>query len=267
MAKPPNGIVTITTDFGLQDPYAAAMKGVIYSINPTLRVVDLSHAIPPQDIVEGALFLAGALPHFPPGTVHVAVIDPEVGTDRHALALAAGDQYIVCPDNGLVTLFLQDHPLLEARIISNPKYMRKEVSATFHGRDIFAPVAAHIASGIPLTELGGELDAIVTLHIAQPEIEGGHILGEVIHVDGFGNCVTNIHVSMAGDMHPSMIRVGHHPLGSGLCRTYAEITPGTAMALFGSSGHLEIAANGVSAQQLLGIHKGDRVSLEFPLPC
>ncbi|NIA15369.1 MAG: hypothetical protein GWP08_14965 [Nitrospiraceae bacterium] len=259
-------IVTLTTDFGLRDPYVATVKGTIYSINARLQVVDLSHEIPPQDILEGALFLAAALPYFPEGSIHVAVVDPGVGTERHPIALRAGGQILVCPDNGLATLFLQEHPLQEARIITNPQCMREFVSATFHGRDIFAPAAARLASGMPLAEVGEELDTIVSLHVAHARKEGGNIVGEIVHVDRFGNCITNIHHSMLRDVVPSRIQAGGEAVPSGLHATYAEVQTGEPVVLFSSSGHLEIAINGGSACTRLGLGKGDTVSIEFPLP-
>ena len=259
-------LITLTTDFGLRDPYVATLKGTIYAINADLQVVDLSHEIPPQDILEGALFLAAALPHFAEGSIHVAVVDPGVGTERHPIALRAGGQVLVCPDNGLATLFLQEYPLQEARIITNPRCMREFVSATFHGRDIFAPTAAQLACGMPLAEVGGELDTIVSLHVPRARKEGGNIAGEIVHVDRFGNCITNIHHSMLHDVVPSRIQAGAAIVPGGLHATYAEVQPGEPVVLFSSSGHLEIAVNVGSAWERLGLRKGDAVSIEFPLP-
>jgi S-adenosylmethionine hydrolase len=254
-------LITLTTDFGWRDPYVAAMKGVIYAANRQLVVVDLSHEIPALDILEGALFLASAVPYFPPGTIHVAVIDPGVGMDRHPIAVSAGGQILVCPDNGLPTLFLREYPLQEARIISNAVFMRETISATFHGRDIFAPAAARLASGAPLSELGEELDAIVTLDMPQASRDSaGAIQGEIIHVDRFGNLMSNIHHRILGGKIPRMVHAG------GLCleairRTYADAPPKATLALFGSSGYIEIAVNGGNAHETLGIEKGDAVEV------
>ena len=258
-------LITLTTDFGLRDPYVAAMKGVMYGISRELCVVDLSHEIPPQDVLDGALFLAGALPYFPKGTIHVVVVDPGVGTDRRPIALSAGDQILICPDNGLPTLFLREHPLQEARVITNRRLIRETVSPTFHGRDVFAPAAAHLACGAPMEQLGKETDTIVTLDLPRPRKEGGRLEGEILHTDRFGNLVTNIHQSMLAEATPSVVRAGRHRLGC-ICQTYAEVSPGSPVALFGSTGYLEIAVNGGSAHAALHLRKGDPVSIEFPLP-
>jgi hypothetical protein len=261
MASRQTPLITLTSDFGLRDPYVASMKGVIYTITKNARVVDLTHEIPPQDVFEGALFLAGAIPYFPEGTIHVAVIDPGVGTDRHPIVVSAGDQILVCPDNGLPTLFLQKHPLQEAWIIKNPRFLRETVSATFHGRDVFAPTAAHLASGAALHEVGEELDTIVTLDVPRPRQDSAQCLhGEIVHVDRFGNLVTNIHRSMIGDAAPHVIRAGRHRL-RGLRRTYAAAPPGTALALFDSADYLEIAINGGNAHAALRLGPGDEVSV------
>jgi S-adenosylmethionine hydrolase len=255
-------IITLTTDFGLRDPYAATVKGVILSIAPLARIIDLSHEIPPQDVVEGALFLAGALRYFPRGTVHVAVVDPGVGTNRKPIAVAAGGQVIVCPDNGLPSLFLREYPLQEARIISNPALVCQAISATFHARDIFAPAAAHIAMGTPLAELGEEIDTIDTIDIARPDRDGNVVTGEILHEDRFGNLITNIHSSLLGRQNPALIRVKNYRF-PGVYRTYAEAPPCSPLALFGSSGYLEIAVNGANAGAALALGKGDQVIVEL----
>jgi len=255
-------IITLTTDFGLRDPYVAAVKGVIWSVAPQAHVVDLSHEIAPQDVVEGALFLAGALRYFPHGTVHMAVIDPGVGTNRKPIAVSAGGQVIVCPDNGLPTLFLREFPLQEARIISNPALIRQSVSTTFHARDIFAPAAAHIAMGTPMAELGDEVDTIVAIEIPKPQKAGKLVNGEILHEDRFGNLITNIHTSLLGQQTPSLIRVKNQRF-TGVHRTYAEAPPCSPLVLFGSSGYLEIAVNGANASAALGLNKGDQVVVEL----
>jgi hypothetical protein len=263
MAVKPTPLITLTTDFGTRDPYVAAMKGMIYSIQRKLCVVDLSHEIPPQSILDGALFLAGAVRHFPKGTIHVAVVDPGVGTERHPIALLAGGQIIVCPDNGLATLFLSENRLEEARIITNPKFMAAKISPTFHGRDVFAPAAAHLACGALFKEVGEELDTILTLDIPGPQgdtVRG--IRGKIMHVDRFGNCITNIHQSTLKGATPTNIRVGRHRL-HGIRRTYGDVASGKPVALFGSAGYLEIAVNGGNAHAALSVGKGDDVTINF----
>jgi S-adenosylmethionine hydrolase len=265
MAGKKRALITLTTDFGWRDAYVAAMKGVIYGIDPALRVVDLTHDISPQDIFEGSLFLAGALPYFPKGTVHVAVVDPSVGTGRHPIAVSAGGQMIVCPDNGLPSLFLREHPLQEACIITNPRFMRETVSTTFHGRDVFAPTAAHLARGASLHELGDELDTLVMLDIPRPRKESAEcIRGEIMHVDRFGNLVTNIQQAMLRNVTPLTIRAGRH-LVRGIHRAYAEVPPGRTLALFGSSGYLEIAINGGNARAALRLDQGNEVIVTLKL--
>lgn len=264
MTAKSNPLITLTSDFGQRDPYVAAMKGILYGINPDARIVDLSHETGPHDIFEASVFLANTLPFFPPGTIHLAVVDPGVGSERRPIALRAGNQILVCPDNGLPTMLLRDYPLQEAYIISNPHVMRDTISATFHGRDIFAPAAAHLSLGMALDELGEEIDVITTLNAPQPEVAEARIMGEVIHIDRFGNLITNIHQKLLGGRTPLAVQVSNRRLSGGIHRTYSEVAHGTPLALFGSSGYLEIAVNGGSAQVALHLDRGDPVSIEFP---
>ena len=263
-------LVTLTTDFGRRDPYVAAMKGAILSVDSHIQVVDMAHDIAAQNVLEGALFLACAIPYFTEGTVHIAVVDPGVGTDRHPIALFAGGQYLVCPDNGLASLLLREYPLQEARIITNHAFMRTKVHATFHGRDVFAPAAAHLATGTPLSALGSEIDTLVMLELPEPKQESPQtIRGEIIHVDRFGNLVTNIREPLLQQMLSAMntewgdvaVWAGNHRLSGGIKRAYGEVTPGMLLALFGSAGYLEIAVNGGSASAALRLTCGDEVLL------
>ena len=256
-----SNLVTLTTDFGTRDPYVAAMKGVLLRTCPELRVLDLGHEIAPHDVLEGALFLAGALPHFPAGTVHVAVVDPGVGGERRPIAVRAGGQTVVCPDNGLLTLFLRAYEREAAHVIANVEFMAAEVSATFHGRDIFAPAAARLACGASLEAAGPPLESIVTLYVPEPtRAADGAVHGEVIHVDRFGNAITNIPRVVAEATERAKIHVAGRSLG-GLRRTYVDVAAGRPLALIGSSGHLEIAVNGGSAATGLGLRRGDGVEL------
>jgi hypothetical protein len=257
-------LITLTTDFGDGDPYAAAMKGVILSRCPEARIVDLGHGIQPRNITEGALFLAGAVPYFPPGTIHVAVVDPGVGTDRLPIVAKAAGQIIVCPDNGLLTLLTHLHTLEEVRAIENPAFMLDEVSPTFHGRDIFAPAAATIASGKNVEEAGTLLNAIELLdELPRPCLEEeGRVEGAIIHADRFGNLITNIHRSMLNENVVITTRAGDTRL-SKLLRTYGDAPPNEALALIGSSNFLEIAINGGSARERLGLDRGDSVDLRW----
>jgi hypothetical protein len=256
-------IITLLTDFGKRDPYVAAMKGVILSLNPETNLVDLTHQIPPQDITTGAFFLAEAAPLFPPGTIHVAVVDPEVGTSRRRLAARAGGQFWVGPDNGLFHLVFQQCGSAEIVSLENPTYFRESVSPTFHGRDIFAPVAAHLSLGTPLGALGPPVTDPVALPWPQPAFTPDAVRGEIVYVDGFGNLVSNIR---GGDLlswlegKPSLVILGSLTL-QGLVRTYGDVHPGEFLALVGSHGYLEIGCNEASAAQRLSVGKGRSLSV------
>lgn len=252
-------LITLITDFGTRDPYVAAVKGVIRTICPNCRIDDLSHEIAPQQLLEAALFIEQAAPFFPQGTIHVIVVDPGVGTARHPIAVVADGQYFLCPDNGLLTLYLQSHPFNAAYVIENPDVMLSTVSNTFHGRDIFAPAAAHLAAGIPIASFGRRLAKLCTLDLPQATLTpGGAIHGEVIHVDRFGNCITNITRSMMPNPDTMTVCLlndrftGHVP-------AYQSMREGQPVFLFGSSGRLEIALCGESAHMLLGIETGAHI--------
>jgi S-adenosylmethionine hydrolase len=257
-------LVTLTSDFGMRDPYAAAMKGVMLDICPELRLVDLSHEIAAQDVLEGALFLAGALPYFPAGTVHLAVVDPGVGSDRRPIAVRAGGQLIVCPDNGLLTLFTRDHAIEDAREITNPTFMRPDLSATFHGRDLFAPAAARLACGASLAEAGPTVGDLVTLDVPEATREGDAVRGEVLRIDRFGNAVTNISRALldggSGRGAAIEVRAGSATL-LGLHRTYADVARGEPLTLFESNGYLAIAVNEGDASAVFGIARGSAVEV------
>lgn len=256
-------LVTLTTDFGARDPYVASVKGVLFRACLGIQVIDLSHDITAHDVLEGALFLAGAAPYFPRGTIHVAVIDPGVGTGRLPIVAAAGGYHFVCPDNGLLTLFLREHPLEEARIISNPDFMLEKVSATLHGRDVFAPAAARLAQGVPLQEAGERLERLVTLDVPQPRREGAKcIRGQVIHIDRFGNAITNIPRTFVGKANPREVQARGHVL-HGVKRTYADVGLDDPLALYGSADYLEIAINGGNASVAWGLQRGEEVALLF----
>jgi S-adenosylmethionine hydrolase len=245
-------IITLTTDFGTTSPYVAAMKGVILSLNPTARLVDLSHAIPPQDVRHAAFFLAGALPYFPPRTIHVVVVDPGVGTERAALCVELGTQRVVAPDNGCWTLAAKAthalHPTPVIRL-TQPRYWRPHVSSTFHGRDVFAPVGAHLSLGVQPTELGEPMTDWVSLDELQPSVVGDEVRGEVVFVDGFGNLITNLPPD-AGTVRIGDVEVSRR------VRTYGEAPPGTLVALTSSFGLLEVAEVQGSAAGRLGVGAG-----------
>ena len=251
------GIVTLTTDFGARDSYVAQLKGVLLACCEPVRVLDLTHEIAPHDIVEGALFLAGAVPAFPPRTVHLAVVDPGVGTARRAMAVEVAGQFVVCPDNGLLTLLARSHPIAAAHELTNPDLRREPASATFQGRDVFAPAAGHLACGGALADLGPPATDLVRLAAPEPVAGEGAVRGEVMHVDRFGNAITNIPASILTWLGDIRVYAAGHDLA--LLRTYADTGVGEPLALVGSNGYVEVAVREGSAADALGLGRGDAV--------
>ncbi len=259
-------IITLLSDFGTRDAYVGAMKGVILGLNPEVVLVDLSHEVPPQDVLAGAFVLAEAAPYFPPGTIHLAVVDPEVGTARRGLAARARGQYLVGPDNGLFSLAWQGAGDLRIFSLTNPGYFRPEVSATFQGRDVFAPVAGYLSLGVALEELGPAIPDPVSLPCPAPVFTPEAARGEIIYVDRFGNLVSNLKAAVLRDWlagRPAHVRVGGLTL-PGLARTYGEVPPGQFLALEGSHGFLEVAVNQASAAQGLEAGVGQPVEVVKP---
>ncbi|MFZ2089511.1 MAG: SAM-dependent chlorinase/fluorinase [Desulfobaccales bacterium] len=254
----PRAIITLLSDFGNLDPYAATMKGVILSLNPEVTLVDLTHDVPPQDIVTGAFLLAETAPYFPPGTIHLAVVDPGVGTNRRAMAARAREQFWVGPDNGLFHLVFQEAEDLDLVSLEDSRFFRESLSHTFHGRDIFAPVAAHLSLGTPLHTFGPPLADPATLPWPEPSFAPEAVRGEIIYIDGFGNLVSNIRIvelmTWLGEKQPVVI------LSSltlrGLARTYGDAGAGEFLALVGSHGYLEIACAQGNAARRLSADKG-----------
>lgn len=265
-------LLTLTTDFGTADGYVAAMKGSILSVAPDARLVDVTHDIPPQDVMAAAFTLREAAPSFPDGTVHLVVVDPGVGTDRAAVAarFRMGDCtfLFVGPDNGVLPLLLDgmDEAPPEAVRLDRPEWWRTPApSATFHGRDVFGPVAAHAASGVPLGALGTPLDALHSLYWPLPRTDAEGIDGMVLAVDRFGNCITNISraaFETYADERSAKCYAGTTIL-HGLSRTYADAPAGEPVALFGSSDLLEVAVRDGHAASLLSLSRGDSVTLVF----
>ena len=263
----PCGTIALLTDFGLREHFVGVMKGVIVGISPQVNLVDVSHQVQPQNVEEGARMLSQTVPYFSPGTVHVAVVDPGVGTTRRALAAQIGSNFFVVPDNGLLTPLLEEAQVegLPIKLISltKPKYWLPEVSAIFHGRDVFAPVGAHIANGIPLNCLGDEIDDPLMISLPQPKQTDSGWEAEVVLVDAFGNICTNLLGSrLMGNKDQITVRVGALTL-TGLAQTFGDAEPGTLVALIDSTGHLAIAkVNGNAATQL-GVRVGDPVTVEL----
>lgn len=252
-------VVALLTDFGQQDWYVAAMKGVILSICSDAVPVDISHEVDPGDIASGAFILRECYRGFPAGTVFTGVVDPGVGTSRHGVAIEAEGFFFVGPDNGLFS-FLDGN--IRIRTLENPRYMRETVSSTFHGRDVFAPVAAHLAAGVRFEDLGPELDSLVALDWTEAKPEDGVLNGKIVFIDRFGNAITNIEKTTAlGLASADVLRVSVQGLEVPLVKTFGEISKGEALAYFGSGGHLEIAVNGGNASKSLNLSTGSLASV------
>lgn len=257
-------LITLTTDFGLSDAYVGTMKGVIAGICPRARVIDLTHGILPGDILGAAFALATASLYFPRGTIHVAVVDPGVGSARAAIALRTKLATFIGPDNGILVPAVRNLKVLECRRIENLALCLAEISATFHGRDVFAPVAAHLACGLSLARLGPRHRNPVRLTWPEPVREVGRIRGEVITVDRFGNAVTNVPSSWlpAPQSRASKVRINAGKTrGLPLSDCYASVSAGKPLGVRGSSGFLEIAVNQGNAAGQLGLARGSKVTV------
>jgi S-adenosyl-L-methionine hydrolase (adenosine-forming) len=259
-------IVTLTTDYGLKDNYVATLKGILLTRIDSVRIADVSHLIRPQDIMEGAFILQQTYPFFPENTVHIAVIDPGVGSNRRAIALKHNGHYFVGPDNGLFALILGTETPEEAVCLDKPEFwLSPNPDATFHGRDIFAPVAAALLSGKKLQEVGTPIPDIKPLRWVSPNVDTDGIQGWVVHVDTFGNCVTNIqkqHFDAFNQKQNFKCYAGA-AIVKHVSTHYQQVPVGDALALYGSHGFLEIAVNSGNAAQLLGIDKHSPVDVYF----
>jgi len=274
-------VITLTTDFGTTDGYVGAMKGVLLSIAPQARLVDISHEIPAHDIRRAAFVLYTAVPFFPPGTVHLAVVDPGVGTRRRAIALQTPRCFFVGPDNGLFTYVLAEAETWKGVELRDPAYRLPQVSATFHGRDLFAPAAAHLVAGVPLDRLGPPIADPTLLPLPRLEVDEQGLAGEVLYVDRFGNVVTSLGrwqwegddllLTAAFRRATSRLRFPAAKIEvtlarqviPGVRRTYGEAAPGEMLALIGSTGFLEIAVRQGSAAQRLRVQPGDPVAVRL----
>jgi S-adenosylmethionine hydrolase len=254
-------MITLLTDFGHQDAYVGVMKGIIASRCPTTTMVDLTHDIPPQDLWAARFQLLSVFPYFPPHTVHLVVVDPGVGTDRRAIAARLAGGYFVGPDNGILSGVLEQTPVIEAVELTNPAYwLVPHPSATFQGRDIFAPVAAHLANGVPLSVLGTPIAADSLVRLTMPPLtQTEHGLeGRIQYIDHFGNAVTTLSADHLTD-GPWYLTCNDVDIPG--TTTYNDVEPGTPLALIGSHGFLELAVNQGSAQAHLGLAVGDAVQL------
>ena len=248
-------IITLTTDFGLSDPFVGIMKGVILGITPDAQLVDISHDIHSYDITEAAFVVETAHRYFPEGAVHVVVVDPGVGSARRPIAVFSHGQFFVAPDNGVLSTVLEN----EAYHIQNGGLFLKSVSQTFHGRDVFAPVAAHLAKGTPIETVGPRISDFIKKPLPIPRRQGRKIVGTVLRVDKFGNVITNVRRS---DLSSNfIIRVGGLPI-TRLYGNFSEAKPGEFFAVEGSTGHIEIALNQASAADRLNLASGSEIEVE-----
>ena len=258
-----NSVITLLTDFGTKDHYVTSMKGAILNINPRCTLIDITHHITPHDIKEGAFILGNAYSSFPKGTIHLSVVDPGVGGLRKPILLVTTNYFFVGPDNGLFTFALKREKVKKAVALTNPKYFLSPVSNTFHGRDLFAPVAAYLSLGVKPEAFGPALNSWVELDFAKTRIREGRLIGEILHIDAFGNLISNIDKEQLFHFvkdHSFVIRVGKRTI-RGLKKGYWEGKRNEAMALIGSGGFLEISVREGNAQKVLRVKKGDQVTI------
>jgi S-adenosyl-L-methionine hydrolase (adenosine-forming) len=263
-------MITLLTDFGTEDAYVGVMKGVILSINPSATVVDVCHYINPQDLTEAAYLIKSSYRYFPKGTIHIIVVDPGVGGNRAIVAVKLSGHIFLAPDNGLLTLLMDEGEVDAIVRVENPHYFLDSISRTFHGRDIFAPVGSHISKGVPIEKLGQPLvmQDLIRLSIPKPYITNkDELIGKIISIDRFGNCISNIDENCLNKIVKKNsekkleIRIGKTVIKS-LSHTYTDAGPKCPLAIIGSFGYLEIAANCDNAGQLLNIKKGDTITLK-----
>jgi len=265
MSRP---IITLTTDFGLRDPYVAEIKAVILSISPDALIVDISHEIEKFNVKMGAYILAVTAPYFPKDTIHVAIVDPTVGGKRRPILIQSKHGYFIGPDNGLLALAVTKQGIKHVYQISNKRFMLPKISNTFHGRDIFAPAAANLANGIAPKEFGPEIRRIVMQRFAKIVKKNNSLVGEVLHVDDFGNVITNFgetELEQLGDNTNIDIKLRNRRLKLKFCKTYSDIKPQKPLAIIGSHNFLEISINQGNAAETFKIREGDKITIyKFP---
>ena len=259
-------VITLTTDFGTADSYVGAMKGVLLSIAPWVQIVDICHHVPPQDILAGAMILEETCAYYPTGTIHVAVVDPGVGSSRPAVAIKTNRYTFVGPDNGLFDLALRRERIVSRVKLNNSRFQLDHVSATFHGRDIFAPAAAYIAGGHPLASLGESVEKLNRLDLSEPVESKDSLEVHVLRADRFGNMITDLRVEQWRLWNPENllvnVEIGGNSIG-GIQRTYSDVPTGDPVAYFGSSGRLEVGVNGGSAAAVFDIARGAAISIKM----
>ena len=262
----PEKLITLTTDFGLKDPYVAEMKGTILSICPEVSIVDITHEIAKFNIRMGAYVLASAASYFPKGTIHVAVVDPGVGTLRRPILIQTQSGFFVGPDNGLLILAAENQGITCIQEITNPDFMLPRVSSTFHGRDLFAPVAAHLAKSVPASEFGPQIRDAMKPDFTKVAVRKNVLVGEVLHVDDFGNIITNISEKEAvllGSVGAISVELSGQRLSLKFCKAYGEVKPKEPLILLGSRNYLEIAVNQGNAARKFKARPEKRVKLSL----
>ena len=259
-------LITLTTDFGTADGFVASMKGVLLRLCPEAKIVDITHEIPPQDVVRAAYVLEQSTRWFPRNTIHVVVVDPGVGTERKIIIAELGNQTYIAPDNGVLTRVVRGVSPAHFRAVTEPRFMLDPVSQTFHGRDIFTPVAAHVANNVPLKRFGQTVEQIALLDLPEPVAEPGvRITGQIIYTDRFGNLMSNIDQTLLngtfGPRAAVVVRIGDKTI-RGLVGTYSSGIAGDVIALINSARLLEIAVNGAKAAHALNLGVGEPIVIE-----
>ena len=255
-------VITLLTDFGTVDYFVGAVRGAILSVNPLAVIADITHEIPPQDVEAAAFTLLACYKTFPAGTIHLAVVDPGVGSARRAIIVSAGDQFFVGPDNGLFTYIYDREPSHRTFHVTAEEYFRQPVSTTFHGRDIFAPVAGALSNGVKPEKFGASITDEVHLETSLAPVvqKNGNVEGRIIHIDRFGNCITNITRDLLAD-EPATLVIKGKTIES-FKDFYSDTSPNEVFAIWGSAGFLEISVNGDSAAAILGVARGETVTID-----
>ncbi len=257
-------VITLLTDFGLQDTYVGQMKGIIAKMAPSVAVIDLTHHVPPQDILAGSLMLDAAVDAMPDGSIHVAVVDPNVGSNRNAIAVQTDRFMLVGPDNSIFTAVLDRYPMKKAVRLNRSEYHLPVVSPTFHGRDIFAPVAAHLANGVPIDQLGDPMEKIIRIDLPDIEMDASTIHAGILLTDRFGNLITNVRKEVfdkwLGTAANATVQIEIEGKKlTGIRKTFSDVEPKKLVAYFGSSNRLEIAVRNDSAAETLRVAGGETV--------